>query len=71
MELWSNKVIDEKIEYVYNNPVEAGLVFRVEDYLFNSAADYANATRYNRAEAGIKYSHGGRCFSGKYFSDLS
>jgi len=28
IELWSNKVIDEKIDYVHNNPVEAGLVFR-------------------------------------------
>ena len=44
--------MDEKIDYVHNNPVEAGLVFRAEDYLYGSAADYANATRYNRAGAG-------------------
>lgn len=30
IELWNNKVIDEKIDYVHNNPVEAGLVFRSE-----------------------------------------
>jgi hypothetical protein len=41
IELWSNKVIDEKIDYVHNNPVEEGLVFRAEDYLYSSAADYA------------------------------
>lgn len=41
IELWSNKVIDEKIDYIHNNPVEAGLVFRAEDYLYSSAADYA------------------------------
>lgn len=41
IELWSNKVIDEKINYVHNNPVEAGLVFRPEQYLYSSAADYA------------------------------
>ncbi len=41
IELWSNKVIDEKIDYVHKNPVEAGLVFRAEDYLYSSAADYA------------------------------
>jgi hypothetical protein len=35
------KVIDEKIDYVHNNPVEAGLVFRAEDYLNSCAADYA------------------------------
>lgn len=41
VELWSNKVIDEKINYVHQNPVEEGLVFRAEDYLYSSAADYA------------------------------
>lgn len=41
VELWSTKVIDEKIDYIHNNPVEEGLVFRPEDYLYSSAADYA------------------------------
>ena len=41
IELWSNKVIDEKLNYVHNNPVEEGIVFRAEDYLYSSAADYA------------------------------
>jgi len=41
IELWSNKVIDEKIDYVHNNPVKEGLVFRAEDYLYSSAAYYA------------------------------
>ena len=41
IELWSNKVIDEKNNYVHINPVEEGLVFRPEDYLYSSAADYA------------------------------
>jgi len=41
IEVWSNKVIDEKINYVHNNPVEEGLVFRAEDYVYSSAADYA------------------------------
>lgn len=41
IELWSNKVIDEKIDYIHNNPVEEGLVFRAQDYLYSSAADYA------------------------------
>ena len=39
IELWSNKVIDEKINYIHNNPVEEGIVFRAEDYLYSSAAD--------------------------------
>ncbi|WP_320111460.1 REP-associated tyrosine transposase [Draconibacterium orientale] len=41
VELWSAKVIDEKIDYIHYNPVEEGLVFRPEDYLYSSAADYA------------------------------
>ncbi len=41
IELWSNKVIDEKINYIHENPVEEGLVFRAEDYLYSSAIDYA------------------------------
>jgi len=41
IELWSNKVIDEKLNYIHNNPVEEGLVFRAEHYVYNSATDYA------------------------------
>ena len=41
IELWSNKVIAEKINYVHNNPVEEGLVFRAEDYVYSSARDYS------------------------------
>lgn len=42
IELWSNKVIHEKINYIHNNPVEAGLVFRPEDYMYSSAIDYTD-----------------------------
>ena len=42
IELWSNKVIDEKINYIHNNPVEEGLVFNAEDYVYSSAIDYAD-----------------------------
>lgn len=41
IELWSNKVIDEKINYVHNNPVEEGLVYCPQDYIYSSAKDYA------------------------------
>ncbi len=44
IELWSNKVIDEKINYVHNNPVEKGLVHYPEDYVYSSARDYSGAT---------------------------
>ena len=41
IELWSNKVIEQKINYTHNNPVKGGLVFRAEDYVYSSAINYA------------------------------
>ena len=41
IELWSNAVINEKINYIHQNPVEAGMVYRPEDYVYSSAIDYA------------------------------
>ena len=41
IELWSNKVIHEKINYIHYNPVEEGLVFNPEDYVYSSARDYS------------------------------
>ncbi|CAL2106058.1 transposase [Tenacibaculum sp. 190524A02b] len=44
IELWSTKVINEKINYIHNNPVKAGWVFKPEDYRYSSAIDYAGET---------------------------
>ena len=41
IELWSNEVIDQKLNYLHENPVEEGLVFRAEQYVYSSAIDYA------------------------------
>ena len=41
IELWSNDVIQQKINYIHNNPVEGGIVYRPEDYKYSSASDYA------------------------------
>ncbi len=40
-EVYCPKFTLSKINYVQNNPLEAGLVARPEDYLFSSAVDYA------------------------------
>ncbi len=40
--LYSNDFIQEKLEYLHNNPVRAGLVNRPEDYLYSSARNYAD-----------------------------
>ena len=34
-------MIDNKLNYLHNNPVIAGIVFREEDYVYSSAIDYA------------------------------
>lgn len=41
IELWSNNVIDEKLNYILNNHVEEGLVFKAEQYVYSIAIDYA------------------------------
>jgi REP element-mobilizing transposase RayT len=41
IELWSNYVIFQKINYIHQNPVVAGIVFRPEDYKYSSAVDYS------------------------------
>jgi REP element-mobilizing transposase RayT len=41
VELWSNAVITQKLNYIHLNPVKEGLVFRAEDYVYSSACDYA------------------------------
>jgi REP element-mobilizing transposase RayT len=40
MELYSGKFIIQKMNYVHNNPVEAGIVVNPEYYLYSSAKDY-------------------------------
>lgn len=41
IELWTNEVIEQKINYIHNNPVEAGFVENAYDYLHSSAKDYS------------------------------
>lgn len=43
IELWSNPVIQQKIDYVHNNPVVAGFVENDYEYLHSSARDYAGS----------------------------
>lgn len=40
MVLYSNKFIWQKLDYIHNNPVEAGIVENAEDYLYSSARNY-------------------------------
>jgi len=36
-----NKFIDQKLNYIHNNAVEAGIVRHPEEYLYSSAGNYA------------------------------
>lgn len=40
IELWSNEVIDEKVNYIHNNPVKAGFVENPWDWALSSAKNY-------------------------------
>jgi hypothetical protein len=40
-QIYSQKFLEQKIEYIHNNPVRAGIVERPEDYLYSSARNYA------------------------------
>lgn len=40
--LYSPDFIAEKIDYIHNNPVQAGIVMNPEDYYYSSARNYAS-----------------------------
>jgi len=40
IELFDDKILHQKLDYIHNNPVEAGIVENPEDYLYSSARDY-------------------------------
>jgi REP element-mobilizing transposase RayT len=40
IELWSEKVLKQKIDYIHNNPVAGGFVVNPEDYKYSSARNY-------------------------------
>ncbi len=41
VEITTNEMIDQRINYIHQNPVRSGLVARPEDYLYSSARNYA------------------------------
>jgi len=40
MKLYSGPFTFQKMNYIHQNPVEAGIVEQAEDYLYSSAKDY-------------------------------
>ncbi len=41
VQLYSDKFIDQKLDYIHENPVRAGIVKEPQDYLYSSATNYA------------------------------
>lgn len=39
--IYSQKFIEQKVDYIHDNPVRAGIVSKPEDYLYSSARNYA------------------------------
>jgi putative transposase len=44
IELFSNEVMQQKLDYIHNNPVKAGWVDQPEHYLYSSARNYADGS---------------------------
>ncbi len=43
----------QKLEYIHNNPVRAGLVYKAEDYAHSSAADYVFGKQVGRVKVAL------------------
>jgi REP element-mobilizing transposase RayT len=42
IEVYSNEFIEQKVKYIHDNPVRAGIVEYPEEYLYSSARNYAD-----------------------------
>lgn len=42
VQLDTNKMLDERLNYLHQNPVEAGIVLYEANYVYSSSKDYAN-----------------------------
>lgn len=40
-QIFTDKFVRQKLDYIHHNPVRAGLVVKQEDYLYSSARNYA------------------------------
>jgi REP-associated tyrosine transposase len=41
VELETNEMMDQRLDYMHNNPMEASNVENPEDYMYSSAKDYS------------------------------
>jgi hypothetical protein len=45
VELSNENMFQQRLHYLHDNPVRAGLVFQSEHYLYSSAADYLTGSK--------------------------
>ena len=43
----------QKLEYIHNNPVKAGWVYKAEDYVYSSAADYTHGKQVGKIKVSL------------------
>ena len=61
IELSSNSLMEQKLEYIHENPLKAGIVLSGEEFLYSSAKSYAGLGEYllevmpNRINSSIGY----------------
>ena len=53
IELSSQKIARQKLEYIHENPVKAGFVEKPEDYLYSSARDYKQTKKCGLLDVGF------------------
>jgi len=41
IELSTNEMMDQRLDYLHNNPVVEGIVYEPEQYVYSSAVNYA------------------------------
>jgi hypothetical protein len=41
IELDTNSILEQKLDYIHQNPVRAGICYAPEDYIYSSAGQYA------------------------------
>lgn len=46
IELYDHKICRQKLDYIHNNPVVAGIVLSPEEYLYSSAKNYCGLKEY-------------------------
>ena len=43
----------QKLEYIHNNPVKAGMINKAEEYVYSSAADYVSGKQVGKVKVSL------------------